>query len=267
MKLFKLALFSMAVLLILPAGCASTAVVTTAVQAVTTTAATVKTTAVVVTTTAAPTSDAALCQQVIRDYWAAFNAFDLEKCMSYLDPAYAETRRAGVEGDLKQFEQGRGLGVRMVVGDFTGITTMDDGRLDIRVTMKITPARLSPDQYLLFYMVKIDGVWKIARQTSDPDRNPPRSAPGDFKAGNISVSRVDLSWTDTSTRETGYRVERASDRYFRNDLVSFSLPADSTTYSDTTVKAGTTYYYRVFAFNKVGDSTASDRLTVIIPAA
>jgi hypothetical protein len=260
MKNFKLALFCLAVMLILPAGCASNTVLTTAAASVTTT------TAATLKTTTGPTTDAGLCQQVIRDYWAAFNAFDLEKCMSYLDPAYAVTRRAGVESELKNFAQGSGLGVKMVVADFPEIKTMDDGRLDIRVTMKITPPHLSPDQYLMFYMVKIDGVWKIARQTSDPDRNPPRSAPRNFKADEVSVSGVVLSWTDSSTRETGYRVERASDRYFRNDLVSFSLPANSTNYIDTTVKAGATYYYRVFAFNKVGDSTASDRLTVVIPA-
>lgn len=83
----------------------------------------------------------------------------------------------------------------------------------------------------------------------------PPAAPGALAATRISPDRINLTWTDRSPNETGFRVERslAPDGPFAPVA---TLAADSTSHSDTgVVSADTTrYYYRVFAFNDHGDS-------------
>lgn len=79
--------------------------------------------------------------------------------------------------------------------------------------------------------------------------------PTNLAASTVSTSRIDLSWTDNATRETNYRVERSADGGASWSVLADALPADSTSYSDTTDAAGTTYAYRVQAYNA---STASD---------
>jgi fibronectin type 3 domain-containing protein len=74
------------------------------------------------------------------------------------------------------------------------------------------------------------------------------NSPSNLTASTQSTSRINLSWTDNATNETGYRVERSTDGTTWTVLTS-SLPAGSTSYSDTTTAAGTTYSYRVQAFN------------------
>ncbi|MCJ7485149.1 MAG: fibronectin type III domain-containing protein [Candidatus Aminicenantes bacterium] len=64
---------------------------------------------------------------------------------------------------------------------------------------------------------------------------------------------VSLTWADNSINETGFTVQRASDIDFTTGLVSISLGTNVTAYTDATVNRNSTYYYRVFASNVVGD--------------
>jgi O-glycosyl hydrolase len=61
------------------------------------------------------------------------------------------------------------------------------------------------------------------------------------------TSQIALSWTDNSTSETGYTVERSTNGANWTVLTS-SLPANTTTYVDTgPLSEAATYYYRVKA--------------------
>lgn len=62
--------------------------------------------------------------------------------------------------------------------------------------------------------------------------------------------RIDLRWDDNSNTETAYYVERDDGGWH----VIATLPANSTTYSDTTVECGVAYLYRVRAWNPTGYS-------------
>lgn len=81
------------------------------------------------------------------------------------------------------------------------------------------------------------------------------AAPGGPVAKPISESRVDLVWADNSSSEQGFKVERSADGASFVQLGTVS--ANVTTVADTTVAAGHAYYYRVRAFNAVGDSDYS----------
>jgi hypothetical protein len=63
--------------------------------------------------------------------------------------------------------------------------------------------------------------------------------------------KVDLRWSDTANNETGYRI-------YRDGTQITDLPANSTSYSDTTtVASGTSVVYQVAAYNDAGTSPQS----------
>jgi hypothetical protein len=174
----------------------------------------------------------------------------------YLENFLGLGGRAGIAKDLESFEMGRPLGVKLVPSDFKEYPPLPDGRLDIRYKLSIRPEGLQEDKYQMCYMEISNDTWKIALRATDPDRTPP-AGPQTLQINIVSANRVDLTWEDMSSRETGYRIERALDTAFKTDLVSVNLPIDTESYSDTTTVGEVIYYYRVFAFSEAGDSRSS----------
>ena len=78
-----------------------------------------------------------------------------------------------------------------------------------------------------------------------------------MSASAASTSQIDLTWTDGSDNETGFKVERAASSGGPFSQVA-DLAAGSTSYSDTGLTESTTYYYRVFAYNADGNSGNSN---------
>lgn len=84
----------------------------------------------------------------------------------------------------------------------------------------------------------------------------PPAAPANPAATANSATQITVTWDDV-TDETGYRVERSPNGSDSWADVSGSLAANTVTYTDTGLTCGTTYYYRVVAFNAEGDSDPS----------
>ncbi|MDQ3704589.1 MAG: Ig-like domain-containing protein, partial [Chloroflexota bacterium] len=82
-------------------------------------------------------------------------------------------------------------------------------------------------------------------------------APTGLAASAASSSQINLSWTDNSTNETGFRVERKLGAGGTYAEVA-SVGANVTTYNDTGLSTGTQYYYRVRAYNGSGNSAYSN---------
>ena len=75
--------------------------------------------------------------------------------------------------------------------------------------------------------------------------------------GPAAAAQLTLTWADASTNEDGFKVERktgSAGAY--GQLVS--LAAGMTAYVDSTVTTGTTYCYRLRAYNAAGDSAYSN---------
>ncbi len=66
---------------------------------------------------------------------------------------------------------------------------------------------------------------------------------------------IKIDWTDPNPLETGYKVYRATSPLVIGSMPAplTSLPANTTTYTDAAVTNGTTYYYRISAYDGVGE--------------
>ena len=85
------------------------------------------------------------------------------------------------------------------------------------------------------------------------------AAPSNLSAAAVSSSRIDLSWTDNATNEQGFKVERSTDGVSFAQIAT--VGANVTTYANTGVVTGTTYTYRVKAYNGPNDSAPSNTAT------
>ena len=78
--------------------------------------------------------------------------------------------------------------------------------------------------------------------------------------------QVQLQWTDNSTTESGFTIERCTGAGCTNFAGIDGVGQDITNYTDTTVTPNATYRYRVYAFNATGNSLGSNIVSVVIPA-
>ncbi len=79
------------------------------------------------------------------------------------------------------------------------------------------------------------------------------AAPTGLVAVGVSDTAIDLSWTDASPNETGFKIERSADGTTGWTLIA-TPAANAVTYRDSGLTPATTYYYRIRATNAVGDS-------------
>lgn len=80
--------------------------------------------------------------------------------------------------------------------------------------------------------------------------------PTGLTATAASRSLIDLSWTDASPNETRFEIERSTRGHaFRRVATA---PANAVFFTDTQLRAGTTYTYRIRACNELGCSPPSN---------
>jgi len=81
------------------------------------------------------------------------------------------------------------------------------------------------------------------------------AAPSGLTATAAGQTQINLVWTDILNHEAGFKVERATNSSFTQNLkLVTTTAANATSYSNTGLTANTLYYYRVRATNSVGDS-------------
>jgi hypothetical protein len=77
--------------------------------------------------------------------------------------------------------------------------------------------------------------------------------------GHAQAAQIRLTWTDNSTTEAGFKIERkiGTDGPFVQVAIQ---KADHAFYTDSDVVVGTTYCYRVRAFNETDESAYSEEV-------
>lgn len=100
------------------------------------------------------------------------------------------------------------------------------------------------------------------RTRTEPETPP--AAPSDLAGVAVSADQIALTWSDNSDDEYGFYVERLSaDVWTRIG----SAGANSTAYRDTGLTGGTTFRYRVLAYNGGGESDPSNEAEATTPRA
>jgi hypothetical protein len=91
-------------------------------------------------------------------------------------------------------------------------------------------------------------------------------APAALMASAQSSSQINVTWTDNSSNETGFSLERKTGSAGTWAEIA-ALGANATSYSDTGPSAGTTYFYRVRATNSAGSSAYSNEASATTSSA
>ena len=82
------------------------------------------------------------------------------------------------------------------------------------------------------------------------------NAPSNLVAKALPKQKISLTWTDNSSDETGFRIERSTDGATFTALAAAA--AGATTYTDAGLTVGTRYYYRVVALRGATVSAPSN---------
>ncbi len=94
------------------------------------------------------------------------------------------------------------------------------------------------------------------------------TAPSGLNAVAASQTQINLSWTDNSSNEDGFKIERKTGSGGTYSQIATVL-INVASYSDTGLSASTNYYYRVRAYNSAGNSGYSNEAnaTTLSPSA
>ncbi|HEV2292472.1 MAG TPA: fibronectin type III domain-containing protein [Tepidisphaeraceae bacterium] len=90
-------------------------------------------------------------------------------------------------------------------------------------------------------------------------------APSSLTATAASSSQINLAWTDNSSNEDGFKIERSTDGINFTQIATVEVGV--TGYASSGLSASTTYQYRVRAYNAVGDSAYSNTASATTQAA
>jgi hypothetical protein len=175
-----------------------------------------------------------------------------------VNPSIRATGRLS-EDTLGQMTQAE---IPIMVG--SGNQTHSSGRWGDYSAMSVDPVDDCTFWYTQeYYAVSGPAPWQTRigsfklRECGEPP--PPPAAPSGLIANSISSSQIDLSWTDNSADEDGFKIKRCEGLGCTPSSVVATVGAGVTSHNDTGLSANTTYEYVVVAFNAGGESDPSNQ--------
>ena len=122
-----------------------------------------------------------------------------------------------------------------------------------------------PYNTLYYYRVwasNTDGDSAYSNTASDTTLNVPPAGPTDLSTEGGYSTKITLSWTDNADNEDGFRVERkigAGGIYEVLETVASGTGTGTTIeYNDEGLQPSTAYFYTVYAYNEVGESSSDE---------
>jgi hypothetical protein len=144
-------------------------------------------------------------------------------------------------------------------GNETGFKIQRKGATEAYADIATTPANATTyadndsailDGTLYYYRVCATNTAGDSAYSNEVNGITPLFVPTTLTATAISSSQINLSWTDNSSNESGYKIEHSpvDDLHFTEVA---TVGPNVTAYSDTGLSEGTKYYYRVRAYNAI----------------
>ena len=151
--------------------------------------------------------------------------------------------------------------------DWSDESPREDGFIVIRDDVEIARTGRNESKYLdngvspaTTYLYKVVAFNKeggnISPEQAVTTLSFPPSAPTNLLA-TADTGGISLAWTDNSSNEDGFRIER-------NGAGIQTVSANNVSYRDTAVSAGFNYCYQIAAYNLGGRSEASEQICVAI---
>jgi len=103
-------------------------------------------------------------------------------------------------------------------------------------------------------------LFSCSTDNSNNNSNTIPSAPNNLIGQLLSTTSINLSWSDNSSNETGFKIERKSG--VGNFSLISTISSGTNNFVDTGLSQNTTYTYRIFSYNDVGNSTYSNELVI-----
>ncbi|MDZ7363231.1 MAG: metallophosphoesterase [candidate division KSB1 bacterium] len=85
----------------------------------------------------------------------------------------------------------------------------------------------------------------------------PPAAPNNLVATAAGSEKINLTWNDQANNESGFKIERKTSEGAYAEIAT--VGANVTSYTNTGLTSGTTYFYRVRAHNNIGNSAYSNQ--------
>ena len=148
----------------------------------------------------------------------------------------------------------------------SGTATIAAGATSTTVPITIKPTTPHPDRtFTVTISAPVNATLGTAKSTVTISTAQPPDTP--VLTGSAQSAKTSLTWTAPypgTSPITGYTVYRGTATGAETALTT--LPSTATSYQDSSVTNGVTYYYQVSATNSVGEGTRSNELT-LTPAA
>ena len=99
-------------------------------------------------------ADAQAVRDLMKAYWAAYNAYDADKALSCLEESYRAAEDDAVRGEIRQIKT---FGVKLGVTERSAPVTTGDDRAEMYVDMK----EPTGERVLVMRFARAAGVWRI----------------------------------------------------------------------------------------------------------
>ncbi|MHB1458594.1 MAG: fibronectin type III domain-containing protein, partial [Armatimonadota bacterium] len=93
----------------------------------------------------------------------------------------------------------------------------------------------------------------------------PDASPSGLVAAPGAAGEINLAWVDNTSNELSFILERSTTPSFTTKTKVYGIPANSTSFTDTGLTTGVTYYYKITATNALGTAPLSDAASAIAP--
>jgi PKD repeat protein len=138
----------------------------------------------------------------------------------------------------------------------------------------IAPAspNLVPAGHYMLFLLDGNGVPSVAKivqllgTAALPAPPAAPSAPASLSASTASTAQINLKWTDNSTSESSFRIERCQGTGCAGFAEIAFVGANVSSYANTGLTTGATYSYRVRAMNAAGGSGYTNVATATVAA-